>query len=447
MKFIKTVLAIFILSIALMCIVGCSGNAGGGTLFSQGSVEGVEGSDAKISEGLNVIAHQNTMAIAGLKGNPLSFSKERFACAMNTSDISYINITSLPDDMCGALYIGSEGVSEGQRISASDLALMTYEEHSDGIENNASFKFTVNGGAYEMTCNLYMLDEINYSPTLSLASYVSLNSETYKNISMSGVLSAYDPEGDEMVFEIVRYPENGILTINDKTKGTYTYVPDVDFSGEDSFSYVAVDKYGNYSAAEEIVISVRTAGVSTQYSDLTDHEIHRHAIAMTECGLMNGVQVGDYYYFEADREVSRAEFIITAMNAVGIKSVPEVEKTVFEDDADIYPEMKGYVALAYSKGYISGIEKEGKLYFRPDESIKLSEAAVILSNIIGYAQPKVTPVFADADTIPTWSNKAIQSLHTLGILELPDMVTGACENVTRGDMAKLLNKAMYVIGK
>ena len=109
--------------------------------------------------------------------------------------------------------------------------------------------------------------------------------------------------------------------------------------------------------------------------------------------------------------------------------------------------MKGYIDLAYSKGYISGTEIEGKLYFNPNQSIKLSEASVILSNMIGYAEPKIAPVFADADSIPTWSNKAIQSLHTLGILELPDMVTGACENVTRGDMAKLLNKAMCVINK
>ena len=109
--------------------------------------------------------------------------------------------------------------------------------------------------------------------------------------------------------------------------------------------------------------------------------------------------------------------------------------------------MKGYIALAYSKGYISGIKSEGKLYFNPNESITMSEAAVIVSNMIGYAEPKITPVFADADDIPAWSSKAIESLHTLGILELPDMVSGACDTVTRGDMAKLLNKTMFVIDK
>ena len=99
------------------------------------------------------------------------------------------------------------------------------------------------------------------------------------------------------------------------------------------------------------------------------------------------------------------------------------------------------------KGYISGIKSSGKLYFRPDEAITLSEAAVIVSNMIGYAEPKVAPAFADAEDIPSWSGKAIESLHTLGILEFPDNVTGACENVTRGDMAKILNKTMFVISQ
>ena len=134
------------------------------------------------------------------------------------------------------------------------------------------------------------------------------------------------------------------------------------------------------------------------------------------------------------------------MNACGIKNVPNADTTVFYDDSEISPEMKGFIALAYSKGYISGIQEQGKIYFKPDDEIKLSEAAVIISNMIGYASPKVTPDFADADSIPSWSGKAIESLHTLGILETPEMISGAGNTVTRGDMARLLDKTMFVIG-
>jgi hypothetical protein len=109
--------------------------------------------------------------------------------------------------------------------------------------------------------------------------------------------------------------------------------------------------------------------------------------------------------------------------------------------------MKGYISLAYSKGYVSGTKREGEIYFNPNEKVELSEAAVIISNMIGYAKPDVTPAFADADAIPSWSSAAIESLYTLGILEIPDKTVSANDTVTRGDMAKLLSKTMQLINK
>ena len=132
------------------------------------------------------------------------------------------------------------------------------------------------------------------------------------------------------------------------------------------------------------------------------------------------------------------------MNAIGIKNVPDVENTGFADDKDINRGMKGYVALAYSKGYISGIKQGGDIYFQPDDAITLSEAAVIVSNMIGYKSSEVTPTFADADKIPSFASQAIHSLYTLGILEFPDKTVGADSLMTRGDMAKMLDKTMQV---
>ena len=447
MRLRKKFFAVILCVLSLACCICIGVFADESTPWSSNLSVEVKPAQKVISYGLDVIAHKNEMAIAGIMGNALNFSGERFACAMNLSRVDSITVAKLPDSTLGSLYIGSEGVSVGQRISAANIALMTYEETELGIGKKNFFMFTVNDSAYEIACNVYMIDEINYSPTLSLASYASLNTETYKNVAVGGVLSAYDPEGDDIRFEIVRYPENGRVVMNDRNLGIYTYIPYSDFSGEDSFKYVVRDSYGNYSAATEVCVTVKTQSASTVYSDLIDDELHSHAISMTENGLMNGVQIGDHYYFDADREVTRAEFLITAMNAIGIKNVPSVEKTVFADDGDIYDQMKGYISLAYSQKYISGIEQDGKLYFRPNDTITLSEAAVIVSNMIGYAEPKVAPAFADADKIPYWSGKAIESLHTLGILECPDKMSGACDNVTRGDMAKLLNKTMFVIGK
>jgi hypothetical protein len=444
-KAIKACIIFVSLLMLVCCLSVCAvaDDSGGVLLISNGN----KNEKAKVSYALDVIANDKPMVMTGICGNVLNFSSERFACAMNLSKIEKITIKSLPSAVCGALYIGSEGVSVGQSIKAEDIHLMTYEEATLGVGSNTAFTFTVNDSPYEIACNIYMIEGINYAPTVNIAPYASLNLDTYRDIAISGVLSACDPEGDEMTFEIVKYPVNGLVELTDNNLGTYTYTPSALYTGNDSFCYVVYDKYGNYSAAAKVNLTVSAPGISTVYSDMIGNDLYSHAISMTENGLMNGIQVGDYYYFEADREVSRAEFLITAMNAVGIKSVPDVECSGFYDDADISSEMKGYVALAYSKGYISGTKVDGNIYFLPDEKIKLSEAAVIISNMIGYAEAQVETVFADADEIPAWSGKAIESLHTLGILEVPDKTVGADVTITRGNMAKLLNKTMLVIGK
>ena len=448
-KFLTFAFAIFTIC-GLMCLGICAEDDGQSaalhSLISTGT-NVIANDQSIVSCALDVLAHQNQMAVAGVKGNALNFSADRFACAMNLGKIDKITITELPNISCGALYIGSNGVSVGQSLGEADIALLTYEEAKSGVGTPTSFKFTVNDSAYEMVCNIFMIDAVNYSPTVKNASYISLNNETYKGIKIGGVLSAYDPEGDELTYEIVDYPAHGILTVTDKRLGTYTYAPIGNFTGEDSFVYVVRDKYGNYSSAARVTVEVNAQRTATVYSDLLENEIYSHAIAVTENGLMNGVQVGDYFYFEADREVSRAELVVTAMNAIGIKNVPDVESTGFADDADISPAMKGYISLAYSKGYISGIKSDGNIYFKPNEKVKLSEAAVIISNMIGYAKPEVTPAFADAEAIPSFANAAIESLYTLGILEFPDKTVGANDTLTRGDMAKLLSKTMQLINK
>ena len=446
MKALKKISAIMLIS-ALVAVFACiSVSASGAELISEGT-QVIANEAAKVSCGLDVIAEQNQMALAGIKGNPIGFSSEKFECAMNLSKVDKITVTELPDMSCGSLYIGGEGVSAGQTISAASLSLMTYEESSTGAGRKSSFRFTVNDSAYEITCNLYMIDSVNYSPTVTAAPAVSLNNYTYKGIAVGGVLSATDPEGDELTFEIVRYPSHGVLTIEDKNLGKYVYEPTDSYTGEDSFTYVVKDKYGNYSSAAKVSVKINAQKTSTVYSDMIGDELYSHAIAVTESGLMNGTRVGDYYYFEADREVSRAEFVVTAMNAIGIKNIPEAQSTGFSDDAGINSAMKGYIALAYSKGYISGTNENGQVCFKPNESITLSEASVIISNMVGYAKPTVAPVFANSNEIPSWSSAAIESLYTLGVLEFPDKTVNAGAFMTRGDMAKLLNKTMQLIGK
>jgi hypothetical protein len=163
---------------------------------------------------------------------------------------------------------------------------------------------------------------------------------------------------------------------------------------------------------------------------------------MSELGLMSGTQKGNLYCFEPDREMSRVDFLVTAMNAVGMTCAP-VSNTGFADDGEIPDAMKGYVKTAYEKGYVSAVGSKGELYFKPNEIISRGEAAVILSNLIGYANQKLPVSFTD--TVPAFAEDAVVSLYSLGILQTPDGSVQASAAITRADVAMWLAKTISLI--
>ncbi|MGM9684097.1 MAG: S-layer homology domain-containing protein [Eubacteriales bacterium] len=397
---------------------------------------------AIVSPALYILANENGMAMAGLRGHEIAFEKNDFARALNMSGVTSITVTSVPDD--GKLIVGTTVVNKGQKITGNNIALMKFVADSSNV-TESSFTFRADNAQYDVKCTLYMLDQINYAPTLSLAPETSLNVATHKNITLYGKLSAYDPDGDDCMIEIVSYPKSGILILTDKSTGEYTYTPGANYTGKDSFTYVARDKYGNYSASSEVSLSVNKPSAAVSFSDMTDSPAHNAALTMTEAGIMSGTQVGDGYYFYPAQTVSRVEFLVMAMKSVGIDNVAAAETTVFADDADIPSSMKGYVKTAYDLGYIKGSYDGTELCFRPDAPITKAEAAVMVGRMIDAATPTVTPTFSDADDIPSWARNSVYSLNALGILEAQGTQISSANEMTRADTARMLCALMRVV--
>lgn len=401
----------------------------------------VDNQPVPLSPALHVLAAKTDMRVATLTGNDYAFDKEDFARAMNLWSVDYVTIKKLPDPTQGALYVGSDGVVAGQTLRAADLSLLTFEPAAMTV-GQSEFTFTVNGSAYEMTCIVCILASVNASPTTSAVPAQSNGLQVYANTPACGVLGGYDPEGDALTFEVVSYPQKGILTVTDTATGAYTYMPGKDYVGTDAFTYVIRDCYGNYSAAGTVSVTVQACTLNRTFDDLDGKACLTDALRMSELGLMSGTQKGSLYCFEPGREISRVDFLVTAMNAVGMTCAP-VSNTGFADDADIPDAMKGYVKTAYEKGYVSATGKQGELYFRPNETISRGEAAVILSNLIGYANQKIPTSFTD--TVPTFAEDAVVSLYSLGILQTPDGSVQANAAMTRADVAMWLAKTISLI--
>ncbi|MBQ1229730.1 MAG: S-layer homology domain-containing protein [Clostridia bacterium] len=390
-----------------------------------------------LSYGLQVLSARTDMAMSAPVGNEIVFSADAFARALNLSGVHSVTVCSLPSAAEGELLLGSTRIAAGQTLSAANLSYMTFTASDDDVRH-ASFTFVANGGSVPMVCNLYFLSEVNYTPTVSMAPELSLHVSTHLGLCAYGTLSAYDPDGDALTYEIVSYPQNGSVRLTDREHGHYVYQPKAGYLGSDSFSYVARDRYGNYSASATVELKVNLSGTSVTYADMQNSEDYNAALTVTEKGIMSGTQMGNQSYFYPDRTVSRMEFLIMAMHAAGITDVPSADVTVFADDGDIPASMKGYVHTAYMLGYVSGSTVNGTLCFLPNESVTRAEAAVILNNILGLGGAAVTPTFADASEIPVWAEDAIYSLSSAGILQgIGGEITPRGE-LTRGQTARIL---------
>ena len=414
-------------------------------VFGALTVAADRNEDEAVSPALSIIAEDNGMAMAGLIGNSIQFDAEDFARALNVSQITSIEITEVPPVSAGELRIGETVVNSGTEISASSLKLMTYTASSNA-STRATFRFRPEGAGYDMPCELYLLSRMNYAPTLDTVSENYLDVSTHRNITLYGTLPCHDPDGDETIIEIVSYPESGSLILTDKRTGEYTYTPTEGYSGKDSFVYVARDIYGNYSASEKVSLSVTKPTVSLSFDDMENSPAYNAALTMVEEGIMSGVKIGSGNYFYPDGDVSRGEFLVMALHAIGMDEIADVSATPFADDDEIPEYMKGYVATAYEMGYIKGIPEEEGLCFRAEQPITRAEAAVMLGNILDVSTPTVLPTFADSDDIPTWAAPSIYNLSAIGVLNVSGGTVTPLETLTRADAAQMLSAAMATKG-
>jgi hypothetical protein len=192
-------------------------------------------------------------------------------------------------------------------------------------------------------------------------------------------------------------------------------------------------------------VTARTDAVT--YADI-DREGNAAAIlAVSDRGLMNGTRVGNEIYFKPTASISRVEFLVTAMQAAGISAadVASAVNPVFADSEAIPAAMRPFVNYAAGKGYVSGKTVDGRLCFCPHEDITRAEAAVILSNIIGYAVEDTVTAFADESAVPAWSGEALTALRALGILVTPDGNAHARDTMTRSETAAWLYRTVRVM--
>ncbi len=398
----------------------------------------IPASAATLSPALHLLAAEQEMAKSGLMYDEIEFSAEDFSRALNLSKFATITVNTLPPAEEGRLKLGQSDVYAGQVIARNQLNVLRFVPAADAV-TESSFTFSCDERGYSVNCSLYLLSALNFSPTVELADAQALSVSTHRSVSCFGNLPAYDPEGDALTYEIVTQPKKGTVTLLDASSGDYRYTPAEGKSGRDSFRYVVHDKYGNYSSAATVTVEITRPSTSIVYADMQDHWACNAALTMTERGIMQGRQVGSLCYFDPAETVSRGDFLVMAMNVLGITDVPTVTNTGFADDAEIPAAMKGYVAAAVELGYVQGRTVDGKQIFAANDTITRAEAAVMLGNMLDPAVPTVKPLFADASGVPEWAYDALSALNAIGVFRgTGSGMIAANSLITRAQAAQIL---------
>ncbi|HIF9229086.1 TPA: tandem-95 repeat protein, partial [Photobacterium damselae] len=129
-------------------------------------------------------------------------------------------------------------------------------EYVPNTDFNGEDSFTVvvddgNGGTDTITVT------VNVTPVNDAPVGEDVSAETQEETAVTGQLTATDVDGDNLTFKPGTNPENGSVTVN--PDGSWEYVPNTDFNGEDSFTVVVDDGNGG---TDTITVTVNVTPVN-----------------------------------------------------------------------------------------------------------------------------------------------------------------------------------------
>jgi uncharacterized delta-60 repeat protein len=193
---------------------------------------------------------------SGTEDTTVTFGASDFTSQFSDVDgdsLSTIQITSLPAN--GTLKLSGVDVTLNQEIPAASLDNLTFDpaanwNGSDSFDWNAS-----DGTAYAATGALVNITiaAVNDAPVAADDS-ASVAEDTLLTVAAPGVLANdSDIESDPLTAQIVSSTSHGSLTLYGD--GSFSYTPDANYCGSDSFQYQATDGALN-SATATVTITV-----------------------------------------------------------------------------------------------------------------------------------------------------------------------------------------------
>ena len=357
----------------------------------------------------------------------LALSAEVFS---ESDTLEGVYVASVPSQLDAEVSLGARTLRAGDVLDRSMLSQLLVLPAENRDASCELVYCPIEGGEVQPSraLELSILTGKNEAPVCRDVKF-----ETYKNIANTGVLSASDPEGDTLTYQLVKEPKRG--TVDIAPDGGFTYTPAQNKVGKDVFTYTATDSAGNVSNVANVTVKIVKPTDKAMYQDLAGDTLAYTAMWLKDRGVYTGKRIAGNLCFEPEGSLTRGEFLVMAMKLLGAEPESARLTSGFADESKTPAWMRPYIVSAFKSGMVSGVTSPDGMVFRPSSNLTRAEAAVMLQNILDLPQSQEAAVFSEDCAVPVWAQASVSALESAGI-SIP--VTTSAENLTRREAAELL---------
>jgi len=249
--------------------------------------------------------------------------------------------------------------------------------------------------------------EINVLPVNDAPEATDLANFISEDGVLSGPIAISDVDGDDLVFSVAQAPTSGVLVV--AQNGTYSYVPDPDFFGSDTFAIAATDPFGESATSNVTVIVSAQADAPTIIVDpeQSSGEIGENGAELSLRGVLSArdADPGDVVLWSGDAVGTLGAFVIDAQGAWTYTLDPQLADPLGEG-ATV---QERFVATATDQtGLTSTVTVEITVTGANDGPVLLStqsdaEGALVESDAVSQVSGQLRATDADAGETVSWA--------------------------------------------
>ena len=201
-------------------------------------------------KGLTATASVNVTVNAAPVVNTAPIANDDTAVVTENSSVTIaVRANDTDADGDALTVVGVTQGANGSVVTDSVTGNPIYTPNSgfSGVDN---FSYTIDDG-HGGTATATVTITVNNGNDAPVTTNLSLYSHTAT--AMSGVVSATDPDGDQLSYLVSAAPSHGTVVLNAAT-GAFTYAPEANFLGQDSFDVTVSDGHGGTAISKVTLV-------------------------------------------------------------------------------------------------------------------------------------------------------------------------------------------------